>query len=128
MQNIGKLGLADGIGSALSHTAAQTESGRRQDQWNTIQKAVVGLPSMMDNSVNMFMNKDTELKRSTRRRSITADLLLWSSLCKFYYCVVFSLLGEEENNDMDELTESVTVVVVSGVSRAKSCSNRPTDG
>ena len=63
MQNIGKLGLADGVGSALARTGVRAESGRCQDQRNAIQKAIVDLPSMMENSMNIFMNKDAELKK-----------------------------------------------------------------
>ena len=63
MQNIGKVGLADGVGSALARTGVRAESGRRQDQRNAIQKAIVDLPSMMENSMNIFMNKDAELKK-----------------------------------------------------------------
>ena len=38
MQNIGKVGLADGVGLALAHTTAlQTDSGHCQDQRNAIQ-------------------------------------------------------------------------------------------
>ena len=63
MQNIGKLRLADGVGSALARTGVRTESSRRQDQQNTIQKAIIDLPSMLENSMNIFINKDTELKK-----------------------------------------------------------------
>jgi hypothetical protein len=92
MQNIGKLGLAGGVGSALTSTAVtavRTESSHRKEQRSAIQKAIVDLPSMMEKSMKLFMNKDTELKKLNNaeehyRRSLALYNIAYVSLL---FCV-----------------------------------------